>query len=600
MSSALNPSSAVSRFRGSARVRTPLHPLEQALLSVVCLHLGFLPWALGTMHPWSQLTSLSLSLLTFTLSLIPRIYRGDYALPLSGNLQPATFNAQHSQQTAGPGKISDKQYPISNHPAGPQPSAFSPPASGFRINPIPRLLKFPLFWIGLLLLAYIALQGWNPSWVWERNEKFWWLRRVTDIPWLPTSIDTPWERFNLWRQFIIYGSAWLTTCALWVGLTRRRSLETLLVFLVLNACLLAGAGFAQRVTGKWFLIELFNGRTTGSSFASFIYHNHAGAYFALLLGVAAAIGTWLFASGERAFRKSTPAGLFAVAVVFLGGTVLFTLSRGASITVALFLLAFAAWFFLRRKLRPETAGANRAVTIAVTVVFLGVIGYTSRKVDFRSVTGKFDRLIEQQTREESARSRILAFEAAAHMLGDHWVRGVGAGGFRFHFPEYIKHYPEVYQSGALFWEHAHNDWLEIPIELGATGTSLLLVGAGWWLLAFSRRPPSAIRPQLSSLRSQPSAFSPQPSAVRAPPSVLRPSPRHSAEGATAGQPSAFSSQVSGGISPLWHSLAVPIILGCGQTLLHAWFDFPFQNPAILITWLALLTISLRWLELESA
>jgi hypothetical protein len=28
-------------------------------------------------------------------------------------------------------------------------------------------------------------------------------------------------------------------------------------------------------------------------------------------------------------------------------------------------------------------------------------------------------------------------------------------------------------------------------------------------------------------------------------------------------------------------------------------DFPFQNPAILVTWWALLILSLRWLELEA-
>ncbi len=95
------------------------------------------------------------------------------------------------------------------------------------------------------------------------------------------------------------------------------------------------------------------------------------------------------------------------------------------------------------------------------VVFVGVPGYTYRQVDLTAVFGKFDRLIQQQTREESARSRILAFEAASRMLGDHWMRGVGAGGFRFLFPEYIKDKPEIYAGGRLFWEHAHNDWLEL-------------------------------------------------------------------------------------------------------------------------------------------
>ena len=41
-----------------------------------------------------------------------------------------------------------------------------------------------------------------------------------------------------------------------------------------------------------------------------------------------------------------------------------------------------------------------------------------------------------------------------------------------------------------------------------------------------------------------------------------------------------------------------VVLGAGQILAHALIDFPFQNPAILVTWWALLIISLRWLELD--
>ena len=126
------------------------------------------------------------------------------------------------------------------------------------------------------------------------------------------------------------------------------------------------------------------------------------------------------------------------------------------------------------------------------------------------------------------------------MLGDTWVRGIGAGGFRYLFPEYIKKFPEVYNGGRLFWEHAHRDWFELPIELGVAGSALLLLGAGYWLKFFYRS------------------------------------------------------------RAIWHSLAVPVLLGCSQTLAHAWFDFPFQNPAILCTWLALIAVSARWLELDSA
>lgn len=511
----------LEHFR-SDRKRHPLHPLEKAVLIAVAAHLCFLPWALGTMHPWSQITSLVLSSLGLLIALIPRTYSGEYA-PLSvvghqlsgGNLRSGPNNEQHTTNNRG--------------------------AVGFRLNPFPRLLKFPIFWIGLALLGYIALQAYNPSWVWERNETTWWLRRVNDIEWLPTSIDTPWERFNIWRQFIIYASAWLTLCTVWIGFTRRRSLQLLLLTVVINGMLLATVGFAQRFMASSKFLFFMEWPVGHTAFASFIYRNHAGAYFALVTLVAVSLAIWTFTQGERSGQKSTPAGVLFFCAVFLTTAVFFTLSRGASLLLVMAWLAVAVWFWISKRRSPAAGGTHRGVYAAVVLLFLGVIGFTLREVDFSSIQSRFDSLAKNyEGPNESVQSRVQAFAAADSMLGDYWQRGVGAGGFRYLFPEYIKESPEIYAGGRLFWEHAHSDWREIPIELGATGTLLLLFGGGYWLLVFYRS------------------------------------------------------------RAIWHSLAVPVIIGCSQTLAHAWFDFPLQNPAILFTWLALIPVSARWLELDAA
>ncbi len=479
------------QFRAD-RKRLPLHPLEKAVLTAVAVHLCFLPWALGTMHAWSQITSLVLATVGMLLALIPRNYSSD----LSG----------------GP---------------------------AMRLTMWPRLLHFPIFWIGLALLGYIALQASNPSWVWERSETQWWLRRVNDIPWLPTSVDTPFERFDAWRQFIIYASAWLTVCTVWTGLTRRRALQILTVFLSANGAILAAVGLLLRfLRPPWFLLWFKDPLPGATSYASFINKNHAGAYLALLTLSTAALAMWYFDQGERDLKKSTPAGLFSFNALFLTGAVFFTLSRGASVSLLISLILFLIWFFLRRRVFPRP-NTTTHVTVIVVLMFVSVLTCAVSYLDLSTIYRGFDRVVKEQTHEESVRTRLYAYKAGQHMLADHWQRGVGAGGFRYLFPEYIKRYPEAYANGQLFWEHAHNDWLEIPIELGVTGSALLLLAAGWWLLVFYRS------------------------------------------------------------RAIWHSLAIPILLGCGQTLIHAWADFPFQNPAILVTWLALIAIAARWLELEA-
>ena len=400
-------------------------------------------------------------------------------------------------------------------------------------------MRFPIFWIGLALLAYISVQACNPSWVYERNVRFWWLARVRDVGWLPTSVDAPFARSNAWRQLVIYGASWLAVCSLWVGITRRRSMRILLGVVAANALAIGVLVTYQHVTGNsrtpWPLTAWTEKSLTGS----FIYENHTGAYLALLAFVATALGCWFADHGKRMLMKSTPAGVLALAALFLAVCVPLTSSRGASLSLGVGILVFVGWFLLRRMLCPMPSATNPKVSAIVALVFAGVVLNTFRHLDFSEVYTRFGQMAIHGSQEASVRGRMLAHAAAADMLEEHWVRGVGAGGFRNLFPEYAKNYPEIYDRGNLFWEHAHCDWLEIPIELGLVGDLLILGAAGWWTAWFIRQ-----------------RF-------------------------------------------WWNGLAVPLLLGCLQTAVHAAFDFPFQCPAILMTWCVLVTLAGRWVELGS-
>lgn len=506
--------------------RPPLHPLERTFLAVVQVELVFLPWAFGTMHVWSQVTGLALSALGMVIALWPRTYGGDHGLPFgrqrseSGDLKP--------EGRSGPAQPSGLKFQV---------SGFSGKASCFRINPLPRLLRFPLFWLGLLLLGYIGLQAYNPSWVWTRNDRSWWLTRVNDIAWLPTSIETPFERFNLWRQFIIYATVWLTVCALWVGITRRKSLHILLGVLVGNAAVLALVGFVHKAGGATKLLWLREFPGAGS-FASFVYRNHAGSYFGLIGFCALGLAVWHYFEGRKRMARSTPSAIWLLASLFLLAAVVFSLSRGAIISVGAFALAAVVALLILRLTSSTRSTTPVLVNLTVAVVIVGALGFMVRQMNFHEVQQRFDRLSKMQANDPSVLSRQMARDAAMEMWGDHGLRGVGAGGFRYLYPEYAKKHPAIYKEGRLFWEHAHIDWLQVPIELGAAGSALVLLGGLYGLVGFWRR---------------------------------------------------------GG----WkHPLALMILLGAGQVMAHALIDFPFQNPAILVTWWALLVISLRWLELD--
>src|SRR6185437_13950716 len=139
----MTPRNSLKAQTASSGQRTPLHATECRLLLVLCVLLCFLPWALGTMHRWSQIISLAISLVAFLIALSPRTYAGE----LVGDGAP------------------------------------------FRIEPWFKLVHFPIFWIGLGMLAYIGMQIANPSWQYSRSETQWWLVRIKNVPWLPTGME---------------------------------------------------------------------------------------------------------------------------------------------------------------------------------------------------------------------------------------------------------------------------------------------------------------------------------------------------------------------------------------------------------------------------
>ncbi len=482
----------LKHFRAKTK-RLKIHPLELATLWVVGAHLVFLPWALGGMRIWAQVISLALSAIGFALALLPRNY-----------------TEEHTR--------SDR----------------------FRILTRPKLLKFPIFWLGLALLGYLTVGALNPAWVYRTDGKGWWMDVIAHKTWLPVSVDVPFERWGPWRMLTIYISAWLTVCSVWVGFTRRRSVQLLIVTLAFNGLLLAGLGIAQRLLGNgkmfWFL-EVSSG---ASFFSTFVYKNHAGEY--LLLGLANTCGLagWHYLRGLRRLEKSNPSGVLAFFSTCIAVAIVTSYARGATLVMLAFLLVCVIAFVVHQL---TISNENRKPIVAIVLIL--IFGYFLKTgLDAIRVGRAWDRMEQGLTRkDDSLESRELATKASMEMLGDHWLAGVGAGGFRFTFTTYQHCYPSLTKtpSGrAMFWEHAHNDLVQFPIELGAIGVGFVVIGFGYWFMALVR-------------------------------------------------------------SYFWENpLSSCIVFGALLLLLYSRWDFPFQCPAILITWCALWPIATMWSRFEEA
>jgi hypothetical protein len=399
-----------------------------------------------------------------------------------------------------------------------------------------RLVRFPLFWFGLGLLTLVVIQGMNPAWTFRADAKGWWMQALTHKSWLPTGVEVPFERGGPWRALVVYGASWLTVCSIWVGFTRRRTIQILFLGLTINGLLLAILGIVQRVAGNgkvfWF-VESAN----PTFFSSFIYKNHGGAYLVLTLAITCGLTGWYYLRGQRRLDKSNPSGVLAFVATCIAVSVLTSYARGATLTMLAFLVVCIGAFVIHQ-LRSKHGGRSPVVTLVLVVIFgfflkTGLEALQSREA--------WDRLKQGVTNQDtSLASRALATNAAKEMWRDYAVAGAGAGSFRFLFPIYQHRHPELLllNGRPAYWEHAHNDLVQIPIELGLAGVILLAAAGIYCFVALTR-------------------------------------------------------------SSFWlNPLAASIALGGGLICLYAWWDFPFQCPAILVTWCALWPAVTLWSKLE--
>ncbi len=400
----------------------------------------------------------------------------------------------------------------------------------------PGLVRDPVFWAGLVLFAYVAIQGENPAYVYGTAGTDWWLDALPHPEWLPAGMRVPFLQAGPWRTLLVWVPPWMLACALRHGITRRGTATVPLVVMAANGFALAAFGLVQRAAGTE---SIYGIRQTLSAeiFASFIYRNHAAAYLNVIALVAIALA---LRSYDRARRQGATGhdlsplytvfaatALCAVLLTFSLAGILFAAIGGAVIGVAVI-------FHYRNPLRRSgLARAGLAVTAGLALLIGGLATWAGADGFADQLGPKFG-----HGRSRSVQTRLAADRAGWEMWQDRPLLGWGAGCFRYGFTKYQKLEPQITHAGSarLFWEHLHNDWLEWLIELGVIGLLPVMAIMGTMLREFWRL-----------------QFWHQPS--------------------------------------LLCGVLALVALGA-----HAWGDFPLQNPAILTTAAALAALLPHWSE----
>lgn len=150
--------------------------------------------------------------------------------------------------------------------------------------------------------------------------------------------------------------------------------------------------------------------------------------------------------------------------------------------------AFAAAMLILAVMQARRAVVLIGVVLLVAGLAVGspatVIGRSVRELGDAAVHRDYQRLFSE---------RLPPFLAAAEMIRDHPLLGVGPGCFRYHYMPYrvalAAKYPAEWLRGfPMNWGAAHNDHLQVAAEAGAVGYLLFLASMG---LLVRRQPAEA-------------------------------------------------------------------------------------------------------------
>lgn len=358
------------------------------------------------------------------------------------------------------------------------------------------------------------------------------------IAWLPSAARPDLALRELWQFNVIV----LSCFNLFLVLSSRRLIRWLLFVIGINAVILAVFGTFQKLAGAkglWFgLVPSPNPRF----FATFIYHNHWGAFTLLNASVCLALVFHYWRRSDHRDIWHSPVPLGALATLLLAATVPLSASRSCTMLTALLLFGALAHGLLRlireRRQQHQSPLLPVAGMILAAILSTAAIGYLGREA------------IVQRARQTSAQLASTADETVLQsrltLYGDTWRMAAARPWFGWGLESYA-HVFRIFNTQRTveawwwipFYGEAHNDWLQSLAETGFVGTGLLALLVLLPLLSIGWRQVETTLPRY-------------------------------------------------------------LLGGGGLILVYAGVEFPFANPAVMLTFCAIFYCAIRYAALERA
>ncbi len=198
----------------------------------------------------------------------------------------------------------------------------------------------------------------------------------------------------------------------------------------------------------------------GWIYGPYVNHNHYAGLMEMLVPIPLVFCFTRYAYGVRRTIAGVGAAVMA-STVFLSG------SRGGMLALAVEMTFFAAVLMARRK-RPKA--------IIVGGVFLLVVFGLAAWLGGSELANRMASIRTEAKAEMSGGMRLAIDRDSLHMFLKKPVLGWGLGTFPIAYPQFRSFYTN------FFVNEAHNDYLQLLVEMGAVGFATML----WFLVALYR------------------------------------------------------------------------------------------------------------------
>ena len=243
------------------------------------------------------------------------------------------------------------------------------------------------------------------------------------------------------------------------GIQDRERFYRMLKVLAVFGFLLAVFGIIQHTAGNgkiyWFR-ELTHG---GSLFGPFVNRNHFAGFIGMIIPLSLGVGLM-----SMSLEKKIMYVFFSITMAV---ALFFSLSRGGIVSFFAGIMVFAFVVF------GKTYSVRRLVPVFLFILIL------ASYLLYIGITPIIDRFSQTDVSNEQ---RLLAWQGVLSAFKDYPVFGSGLGTFQYIF--------KIYKPDGLYlyWDHAHNDYLELLLEIGIVGTIIVAIFFFFELKAILKTP----------------------------------------------------------------------------------------------------------------